>query len=145
MSTNTKYWLEPIDPVVGDTHTVYHSHNIYTHLGCVLLRCIIGILIIWSQSRKSNKFKLGWIILCVLVVIIFLSKFISRAISNEAIWKVYMRTVLSYALAGFAIQHDRYDHAGMIVIVDALMGLQSRHTAFISSYITKQNKKKDSA
>lgn len=141
MSTDTNYWLDPLDPSIVDSGTAYHDHNLYTHLGCVLLRCTIGILIIWSQTFGPQKSKVMWLILCAFVILFFLGKFIAYSAMDRVVWKVYLRTVLSYSIAGFSIYHNRYDHAGLLIIGDALMGLQSRHMAFISSYVNAQSKK----
>ena len=46
------------------------------------------------------------------------------------VWKVYLRTVLFYAIVFFLVTkyENKYNNvAGTLIIVDALMGLQSRH------------------
>jgi hypothetical protein len=142
MSADTNYWLEPLDPNVIDYGTLSSNHNVYTHLGCVVLRCIIGGLIIFSQSYGNKKIKSMWIVLCAIVVIIFTSKYIAFSASNKVVWKTYLRTIITYSIAGACIYVNKYDHAGLLVIVDALMGLQSRHMAFIASNICAMNTKK---
>jgi hypothetical protein len=58
------------------------------------------------------------------------------------VWKVYLRTIIIYAIVGISIYHDKYNQAGLLVMVDAVMGLQSRHMAFIASHIAEMNQKK---
>lgn len=142
MNTDTKYWLEPLNSNVIDYGTVYTDHNVYTHLGCVLLRCVLGALIILTPSIGIQKFKKIWLVLCMVVFIIFASKYLSYSAQNKVVWKVYLRPIIIYALAGTCIYNDRFDQAGALFIVDALMGLQSRHSAFVCSHINEMNKKK---
>lgn len=52
-------WREPINPNIIDHTTIVKTHNVYTHLGCILLRCFIGTTIILSQDNK--RFRNKWI------------------------------------------------------------------------------------
>ena len=110
-----------IPEVLRDNTTIVKNHTLKTHIFCILLRIVLGLLII------SNKISLNIIqILSLFVVITFTYKFFKLS----HIWKVYMRTVLSYAIVLFLVAYykDKYlNVAGTIIIVDALMGLQSRH------------------
>lgn len=142
MSASTNYYLEPLNPNVIDYGTFSSNNTVYTHLGCVLLRCLLGGLIILSQSYGSKKIKSTWIVLCIIVVIIFTSKYITYSVLNRVVWKTYLRTIIAYSIAGTCLYVNRYDHAGLIIIVDALMGLQSRHMAFIASDISAMDTKK---
>ncbi len=132
-------YLEPLNPIIVDHNTVVRNHNVYTHLGCVLLRCMIGAAII-SSNNGSNDVGMGWVIFCIIVAIIFASKYISYSSKNTVVWKTYLRTVISYSLAGAGIYNGYNKQAGLLVIVDALMGLQSRHMAFVASHIVKNSK-----
>lgn len=88
-----------------------------------------------------------WIVLCLGVVIMFAARFAKYSAMDQIVWKVYLRTVVAYATAGTLIYNNKYEYAGLLVIVDALMGLQSRHMAFVSTYIKDmaQDKKTNSA
>ncbi len=151
--SQAKYRAEPLDPVVIDPYTIRHDHTVYTHLGCVLLRCAIGGAMIASHTladkwpRVERTMFCMWIVLCLGVVIMFAARFAKYSAMDQIVWKVYLRTVVAYATAGTLIYNNKYEYAGLLVIVDALMGLQSRHMAFVSTYIKDmaQDKKTNSA
>jgi len=144
MSSNSNYCLEPLNPNIADNSTLMKStfhkdHNVFTHLGCVLLRCIIGLTIALNfNSNVDIETKQYLMIFCGIIVLMFSYKFIHNANNNIVVWKTYLRTVIAYTVSLGLIYKNRYDLAGSIIIVDALMGLQSRHMAFISSYINEK-------
>ncbi len=110
-----------IPEIYKDNTTIKKDHTQYTHLFCVLLRITIGSLLILNKIPN-----IVIIILSVLTVIMFLNKFLKL----QNVWKVYMRTVLVYGLVAVSslIYKEKYNNlAGLLIIVDALMGLQSRH------------------
>jgi hypothetical protein len=110
-----------IPEILRDNTTIVKNHTLKTHIFCILLRIAIGLMIITNNISKRIIQ-----ILSLFVVITFTYKFFK--LSN--VWKVYLRTVLSYAVALFLVTKydDKYNNvAGTIIIVDALMGLQSRH------------------
>jgi hypothetical protein len=49
--------------------------------------------------------------------------------NNSNTWKVYLRTTVAYATSALLINNKKNKEAGLLVIADALLGLQSRHTA----------------
>lgn len=114
-----------------DNTTIIKNHTLKTHIFCILLRIIIGLLII------TNKLPIKLIqILCIFIIITFTYKFFKL----EHIWKVYLRTVLSYSIVLFLV--SKYDNqynnvAGTIIIIDSLMGLQSRHIFEQIGYVMK--------
>ena len=131
-------WREPLNPNIIDHTTIVKTHNVYTHLGCILLRCFIGTMIILSQDNKRFRNKWiqnGLIIACIITMIIFTTK---HVIKKNPLWKVYLRTVIAYGITGLMIHRQKYDIAGTIIITDALLGLQSRHMAHIASYLSKK-------
>lgn len=140
MSEQWKYWKEPIDQNILDPTTAYKHHNVYTHLGCVLLRCAIGISLILAQTNLSSPTvdkRIIYLLLafCSIVVLWFGSKYIRLIKSNTVVWKAYLRNVIAYTVAGGLIYKKRFDLAGTIMIADALMGTQSRHMAHAMSYL----------
>jgi hypothetical protein len=119
-----------------DLTTVFEKqnkiHTLYTHLGCVLLRIILGLLIYYKVKGFKSYTLVS--ILCILVITFFGNKVF---ITQNKTWKVYIRTVLFYSI-GLIINSTDYhilkiydkqsrNVAGLIIIFDALMGLQSRH------------------
>jgi len=117
-----------------DNTTIVKNHTLKTHIFCILLRIIIGLSII-TNSIPKNIIQ----ILSLFVIITFTYKFFKI----EHIWKVYLRTVLSYAIVLFLVTkyNDKYNNvAGTIIIIDALMGLQSRHIFEQIGYVMKQIK-----
>lgn len=100
------------------------QHTWYTHLICIIIRLIIGVLI-YNQVIKHNYL----LFFVLLIFFIFIFKFIQFIPT----WKVYLRTVLVYGLISILIiskknNTENLNHLfGILIIVDALMGLQSRH------------------
>jgi hypothetical protein len=110
-----------IPEIFRDNTTLVKNHPMRNHLFCVSLRSILGLLVI---SNKVNKYVI--LVISFLVVVMFLSKFFKL----PNVWKVYMRTVIVYSIVflltiKFGEQYNSV--SGTLIIVDALMGLQSRH------------------
>ena len=111
-----------------DPTTLVKGHTMYSHLGCVALRCAIGLffLLAYTQSMAED------VIFSMLfggLLLFFLYKFFRV----KKTWKVYLRTVVTLALSIILMLTAEKDTAGtavgLLLIVDALMGLQSRYTA----------------
>lgn len=115
---------ETIPDIIADKTTLLKKHTWYTHLLCVLFRIIIGIALI-SYDPISSKINDILIVLSLIVVIFFAYKFQT----NSRTWKVYLRTMVSYSTIAYLLSIQKNKEAGIIAIVDALLGLQSRHTA----------------
>lgn len=108
------------------------KHNLYTHLGCIILRILLGLLIYYKISFFKNYNFI--MILYISILIVFSHKLF--IIQNNT-WKVYIRTLLFYSLNIFINTIDKYKYkiydnqpkniTGLFMILDALMGLQSRH------------------
>ena len=119
-----------------DIHTIYEKsgkrHTVNTHLGCVLLRTSLGLGIYYKISIFKNYYFI--MTLYILVLIAFSNKLY---ITNNATWKVYIRTLIFYSLSILINSLDKYKYkiydkqsrniTGLFVIFDAIMGLQSRH------------------
>ena len=107
-------------------------HSIYTHLVCILLRIILGLLI-YYKVKRFNSYRFVSI-LCILIITFFVNKVF---ITQNKTWKVYIRTILFYSIGLIINTTDYYilnnynkqprNITGLIIILDALMGLQSRH------------------
>ena len=110
-----------IPEIYRDNTTIVKNHPLRNHLACVILRISLGVLVI--NNTIPTKIL---ILLCLFVVLTFGNKFFKL----PNVWKVYLRTVLIYATIGLLILRygDKYTNIyGTLMIVDALMGLQSRH------------------
>ena len=111
-----------IPEILRDKTTLIKNHTLKTYIFCILLRITIGLLTI------ANKIPITILqILSIFVIVMFLYKFIKI----EKIWKNYLRTVLIYSIVLFLITkyNTKYiELAGLLIIFDALMGLQSYHT-----------------
>jgi hypothetical protein len=104
-----------------DKTTIYRKHTVWTHLFCVLLRIALGISVILNKTSSDFIIWLAYF-----VIFTFGYKFLY----NNNTWKVYGRTMLIYTIVLFFINTNR-DISGIFIIIDALMGFQSRHTATI--------------
>lgn len=114
-----------------DNTTIVKNHTLKTHIFCILLRISIGLLLMTNNIPKRIIQ-----ILSLFIIVTFTYKFFKI----EHIWKVYLRTVLSYAIVLFLVtkyNDTYYNVAGTIIIIDALMGLQSRHIFEQIGYVMK--------
>lgn len=110
------------------------QHTMLTHLGCVLLRIILGIYVMNADQSKHDAL----LIFLITAIVIFSAKQWRLMSKNVLLWKSYPRNILSYSLAAYLLKTKRADAAGLLMIVDALMGLQSRHTSSALSSIIKK-------
>ena len=107
-------------------------HTPYTHLFCVILRILLGLIIYFKLGIFKNLLFL--IILFLIVIIVFSYKLY---ITKNKTWKVYIRTLLFYSIALIINLLDNYKYktfnndsknmSGILIAIDAIMGLQSRH------------------
>ena len=134
--------LEPIhNSVIDPTTILYPNHNVFTHLGCVLVRVGLGLSIM-NIGKDSDKNKViskhnTIVVLLTILIIVFLVKRIKMD-KETFYWKSYIRMLVAYSVALFMVMRKEYSNAGLLVIVDALMGLQSRHSASVASRICKE-------
>lgn len=95
------------------------------HLFCVLLRIFIGILILSDKISDEHI-----LIFVILIIIGFGSKFLSYYNNKQNKWKNYLRNTLSF-LTILVLQKQKVPNknqlSGLLIIVDALMGQQSRY------------------
>lgn len=128
-----------LPPSLRDTHTIIAKHSASAHYGCVALRCFLGLCIVlwWNHEpicihSKFKDFKSKYVCvlqmitisLMILGVVFFSYK---HAIVGRS-WKVYPRTIAVLVMAIVLLYRKEPTVAGTLLIVDALMGLQSRHT-----------------
>ena len=114
-----------------DNTTIIKNHSLKTYIFCILLRIVIGLLLVTNNMPKRIIQ-----ILSLFIIVTFTYKFFKI----EHIWKVYLRTVLTYAVVLFLVtkyNDTYYNVAGTIIIIDALMGLQSRHIFEQIGYVMK--------
>ena len=110
-----------IPEILRDNTTIVKNHSIKTHIFCILLRILLGILII-NKTLPINIILL----LSLFVMVTFGYKYFKL----PNVWKVYLRTVLIYFTVFvliFKYGDDYRQVCGTLLIVDAMMGLQSRH------------------
>lgn len=121
----------PIPDRLQDNFTYYKkhgkTHTIYSHLICVFIRFFIGLLIYFKIGSTIPYYNIFLYILFLFIIIFFSYKLY---ITKNSTWKVYLRTVLIYSnniiLTKFDSKQPR-NNSGLLIILDALMGLQSRH------------------
>ena len=107
--------------LLQDPTTIVKNHTLKTYIFCVLLRITFGLFIITNNIPKNIL-----IIICLLIIVTFSYKFIKL----KKVWKVYLRTILVYIIVLFLTlkYNQQYNQvSGILIIIDALMGLQSRH------------------
>ncbi len=126
--------MEPISPKILDDTLVYKHHNEFTHMGCVLLRTTMGLTLL-SKDISDRTIRTIMIIM-IATLLIFTVKYIRLVlIQKKVMWKHYPRFILAYSMALYLLLTGRRESAGTLVLVDALMGLQSRHTAYVVSHL----------
>lgn len=126
---------EKIPDRLKDPTTRYKKHTWFTHLFCVLLRLILAFIILSAGNKMSVQKKGIMLTIFMMAVILFGYKFIY--VSDT--WKPYLRATLSYILVTLFLYFDKYDAAGLMVIVDALMGVQARHNAVTIELMRKND------
>lgn len=115
-----------LNSLLVDTTTVFYKntgkgHPWYTYIWCVILRITIGLVILYVNADSINNNYLA--IYAFIVAFAFFAKFMSVSPT----WKIYLRTVLSYLIIVASYKQPQFKNiAGSMMIVDALMGLQSR-------------------
>lgn len=132
--------FDPIaDELLDKSLKLYPNHTIYTHLGCVLLRTVMGLLLINpSLSPMVRNILIGIIVLS---LVVFGYKYLSKNVMNDVVyWKAYPRMLVAYSSALCLISMKQEKLAGLLIIADGLMGINSRHTASVLSCGIKKNK-----
>ena len=129
---------EPIADELEDKSLVlYPNHTIFTHMGCVLLRSVIGLALMHKDlvhSKGTRDIIVIVIALSILLPLIFFSyKYFKCLKNNTILWKSYPRMIIAYSIALGLIYSGNEKSAGLLIIMDALVGLQSRHTASVLS------------
>jgi hypothetical protein len=129
----TPHYLEPIaDDIVDKSTVLYPNHTVYTHLGCAVLRTIMGVVLL--ESSDSSVVRPLIIVVMVLSIIVFWHKYLSNVFKgDDVVWKVYLRTLLAYSTSTYLSLAGHTQIAGALLITDALMGVQSRHMASVLS------------
>jgi hypothetical protein len=129
----TPHYLEPIaDDIVDKSTSLYPDHTVYTHLGCVLLRTLVGVTLVKSSGNSTARPLI--IILMILSIVVFGYKYLFKVVKEgNVVWKVYLRTLLAYVTSTYLTLTGHSEIAGTILITDALMGVQSRHMASVLS------------
>lgn len=116
-----------IPSILVDTTTIVANHSVFSHYGCVLLRCMLGMYFILVHDPDIHR-KEPWIAFLVASIVFFGYKY---AITKS--WKVYARTIIflivSTILLLLARERCATTVVGMLFIADAMMGVQSRYTA----------------
>lgn len=127
------FFNELIPEHLEDKNTILYKknkkHTIFTYIFCIILRIIIGILI----YNKVYVFKyLSFLIPLLLSFVIFTGhKFL---LTNNNTWKVYLRTLLvslTAIIISILNKNENTNIAGILIIIDSLLGLQSRHSTSI--------------
>jgi len=110
-----------IPELLQDKTTIIYPHSIKTHIWCILFRSLLGFAII------KNKIPSNIICIISLIIIVLFTK---KYFALPNVWKVYERTILVYLfilLLSYIYKNEYNWLIGTLIIVDALMGLQSRH------------------
>ncbi len=122
---------QKIKTCLTDNTTEYKEHDLLTHLACASLRVTLGMLVInngidFNQKKNKNMF-MG---LLIILIILFTIKYTKLMYNEKLVWKVYQRMIMAYTCAVICIKYGSYKEAGMLMIVDALMGVQSRQISY---------------
>ena len=99
--------------------TLYTSGQAYPL--CILIRIILGIVIYFRCFSDSAICKT-----CITIILAFMYKF--SKVGNTT-WKVHLRTIALYSsilTITAADKKSKYNAAGLLAIVDAVDGLQTK-------------------
>lgn len=124
--------MEPISSKLLDDSLVFKHHNGITYIPCILLRTAIGTSLLAPKVSIRHRRIISIILL--VAIVIFASKYIFQVlIRKKVLWKNYPRFVLTALVSLFLLNTGRESFAGILLIVDAMMGSDSRHVAYIVS------------
>lgn len=133
---------EPIDDdIVDKAPLLYPNHTVFTHMFCIGIRVLSGVALInmniapnskdcdaLALSKQQRKKRV--ILLIAIVLLLFGFKFFNNMIGGtNLIWKTYLRMLVGYVTALYLVLKNRTDLAGILMISDAMMAIQSRHLA----------------
>lgn len=109
-------------------------HTQFTYLFCIILRIVIGFLV-FNKIINNNVL----IILCIIILIGFGSKFITNYLNKNSVWKNYLRTTLMYSiilLNTLSNNENKETISGLLIILDSILGQQSR---FITTNMSRSS------
>ncbi len=126
----------PICDDIVDRHTQWYPHHTaFTHFGCAMLRAAMGLALIRPSTAKWLRNFI--LVVIILSLIVFGFKYYDKVLlKNTIFWKCYPRMLLAYTSALYLMLTNRDAFAGVVIIADALMGVQSRHMASVTSKLT---------
>ena len=102
----------------------------YVYIFCIFLRIILGYLIL---NKKINNVFIY--LLSAFVIINFSNKRNKFIKNNTKTWKLYGRTIGAYSLVmiftyfNIDLKQKDYNIGGLIIIIDTLLGIESRYIA----------------
>lgn len=131
---------EPIaDELEDKSLLLYPHHTVFTHMGCVLIRSMIGITLMSRNLNDSTRSRIMFVM--IMALIIFGSKYVFSVYMNDVVlWKSYPRMLVAYTIALYLVCRRQENLAGLIIVVDAIIAVQSRHTSSVLSYGMKKKK-----
>ncbi len=124
---------DQISKSVSDDTLVYKHHNVFTHMICVMIRVIIGLALMSNQLSKKTRNTI--VIILIIIMIIFAFKYAIELHRGRTYWKNYPRYIISASVVSYLALNGSEQFAGLLLIVDALMGMDSRHSAAVATKI----------
>ena len=103
--------------------TTKYSHNQYTQIPCILIRICLGILLILNADAYEQ-----YRTLFIILVIGFSIKSFYLWMKNIKTWKGYSRMIITYLASMCLLSQGKHEAGGTLIIVDALISMQSRYT-----------------
>jgi hypothetical protein len=113
-----------------DKTLVSGKYASYVYIFCIFLRFVLGYLIL---NKKINNMFIY--LLSAFVILNFSIKRNEFIKTNTKTWKIYGRTIGAYSLLilntyfNNDLKQKEYNIGGLIVIIDALLGIESRYIA----------------
>lgn len=117
-----------IPPHLADTTTLLKNHSAYSHFQSALIRCLLGLYVLLKYNGRLWE-RLVLTSLFGILLVFFTYKYMTL----KKTWKVYARVMLTLSLSLLLLWIARKETVQVVVgtlfFVDAMMGIQSRHTA----------------
>lgn len=118
--------MDDIPVRLRDSTTFLPNHTVWAHFVCVAIRCLVA-LYFW-KVYEPDRDRLAVTILCIAILFVFTYKYVF-----VKSWKVFARVVFVYSMVLSVLYTLSTEQAktiaGLLVVMDAMMGLQSRYTA----------------
>lgn len=106
-----------------NTLTATKNHSSAVYIFCIIIRIIFGVLVYYNKIPTYITYPTS-----IFLISAFTFKYIRNTQNDTVMWKNYIRCIINYSLVVVFTRFNTgiTNTGGLIIIIDALMGQQSR-------------------